>query len=143
MGHSSESTKPCKDCVRDGVATVRPAPHPGPRCATHHREVKRERRGKAHERAVGIRYGLGPGNYQRLQDFQGGTCAGCQRAKGITKRLAVDHDHKTGEVRGLLCHNCNYTLAHFRDDPVALRRLADYLENPPARRLGLGQLDES
>jgi len=124
--------------VRDGVTGIRPAPHPGPRCATHHREVRKSRSKEAHDRYVGITYGLGPGNYDLLYKHQGGRCAGCQRAKGISKRLAVDHDHKTGAVRGLLCHNCNSTLAHFRDDPVALRRLADYLENPPAKEMNLG-----
>lgn len=138
MPVSSSKPRVCKDCVRDGVTTARPAPHPGPRCVTHHREVKRQRKTQAHDRAVSARYGIPSGSYDRLYEVQGGSCAGCQRARGRTRHLAVDHDHKTGEVRGLLCYNCNYTLAHFRDDAAALRRLADYLDNPPARQLNLG-----
>jgi hypothetical protein len=45
----------------------------------------------------------------------------------------VDHDHRTGEVRGLLCSTCNRLIGFFRDDPVTLFRLALYLINPPAR----------
>ena len=40
----------------------------------------------------------------------------------------IDHDHGTGNVRGVLCHACNVSLGLFGDDPVRLRRAADYLE---------------
>lgn len=50
------------------------------------------------------------------------------------KDLAIDHDHRTGEVRGLLCNKCNHALGNAGDDPELLRRLATYLENPPARK---------
>jgi recombination endonuclease VII len=81
-------------------------------------------------------YGLDPGEYALLYRFQGGVCAGCRRATGTGKRkLAVDHNHETGEPRGLLCYTCNQVVGHFRDDPEALRRLAQYLENPPRRRM--------
>ncbi len=45
---------------------------------------------------------------QKLSDAQGGCCAMCKRAENTFKRrLNVDHNHKTGQVRGLLCYRCN------------------------------------
>jgi len=73
-------------------------------------------------------YGLAAGDYERMYKEQGGTCAICQRATGKTKRLAVDHDHDTGLVRGLLCGPCNKLVGYFRNSPEAFRRAAAYLE---------------
>lgn len=86
------------------------------------------------------KFGITPEQYWEMYEAQGRKCYGCQRAagkdesgRGRTPRLAVDHDHKTGKIRGLLCRLCNRdVLGHFGDDPEALRRLADYVENPPA-----------
>lgn len=46
----------------------------------------------------------------------------------IGKGLHIDHDHKTGEVRGVLCHGCNLALGNIEDNPERLRALASYLE---------------
>lgn len=47
------------------------------------------------------------------------------------EKLAVDHDHKTGAIRGILCKRCNLALGLLRDDPSFIRKLAEYIENPP------------
>jgi len=80
--------------------------------------------------------------YQRLYRLQDGRCYVCHR-RSPSRRLAVDHDHRTLEVRGLLCPDpewgCNLkVVARFDadDDPVAMaERLVEYLRNPPAARL--------
>lgn len=77
------------------------------RCVTHYREFKARNRSKAHERHVTKTYGLEPGEYEATYAIQGGKCYLCQVATGKRKRLAVDHDHATGEPRGLLCGPCN------------------------------------
>lgn len=78
------------------------------------------------------RYGLTPEQYKALYEAQNGSCYICQRATGKTKRLAVDHDHATGYVRGLLCGPCNSILAQIRDDRYAAARIVLYLMYPPA-----------
>ena len=125
--------KVCVDCRREGVTTRRVAKYPGPRCTTHHRARKRELSRRRHEQHVGDTYGITGDEYEALYIAQEGVCAICQRATGKRRRLAVDHDHDTGYVRGLLCKTCNYkVLGHLRDDTEALQRAIDYLNNAPA-----------
>lgn len=100
----------------------------------------------SHEARVQATYGLAPGEYDELFRRQAGCCFICQRSsKG--KRLAVDHDHKTGKVRGLLCanneHGCNAgvvgNLEAARDGGLAAaKRAVLYLALPPYERLQLG-----
>lgn len=79
------------------------------------------------------KYGMRHADFQRMLAEQDGVCAICgqpetSRERGQLRRLAVDHCHETGVVRGLLCHRCNHTLGRMNDDPALLRRAADYLE---------------
>lgn len=122
----------CKDCKAEGVQTRRPAPHPGPRCATHFRLQKRTRSEGAWAKRIEATYGLTREDYFALLEYQGGTCAICKVARGVAKRLSVDHRHSNGTVSGLLCGSCNNLLGRGRDDPEFFRRAADYLEDPPA-----------
>jgi len=134
----SQTVKPCKDCVAEGVTGVRPAPYPGPRCATHNRAVKKIRKATAHEQHVMRTYNLTPGQYEALLKAQGGLCFICGPSSGNggkSRRMPVDHDHKTGEVRGLLCGPCNDDLGRYRDDPLCFLRGFMYLMNPPARKV--------
>lgn len=77
-------------------------------------------------------YGLSVVEYRLLQLAQEDRCAICgepetQTYRGQVKRLAVDHDHDTGEVRGLLCSQCNRALGMFNDDAGRLRSAVEYL----------------
>lgn len=139
---AKDAPRLCKDCLAEGRGLClkqRPAPHPGPRCATHHREVVKARRAAAHETRVQKVYGLKEGDYARLLELQRGRCALCRRANGATKKLAVDHDHRTGAPRGLLCGPCNKgVIGHSREEIAYFERCIKYLTHPPAKRLGYG-----
>ncbi len=119
----------CKDCPPN---SKRPAPFAGPRCSTHNRATIGARKAAARALRLEKTYGLREGQYEELYAAQGGVCAICERATGKTKKLAVDHDHKTGYVRGLLCGPCNKILGHLRDDPLLAANILEYLEEPPA-----------
>lgn len=97
----------------------------------------------AHAGRVEKLYGITGEEYDALLRFQGGRCYICRRIPR-TKRLAVDHDHKTGEVRGLLCANnengCNRAVIANLEAAVdgglaAARRAVKYLEHPPYARM--------
>ena len=80
-------------------------------------------------------FGITSAEYDEMLRAQDGKCLGCGRSysrvdsrSGQPFRLVVDHDHVTGKVRGLLCTHCNLALGYAEESPVALRRLADYIE---------------
>ena len=67
--------------------------------------------------------------YESLLQKQGSCCAICRRSRSeFRSNLAVDHDHTTGEIRGLLCIHCNHRLVGRHRDGQLLRRIADYVE---------------
>lgn len=73
--------------------------------------------------------------YDAFNKKNGGRCHICLKPERIidhrTKKqraLAVDHDHETGLIRGLLCANCNRAIGMLNEDPNVLREAADYLE---------------
>lgn len=74
------------------------------------------------------KYGITLETYNFMLKAQGGVCAICGQGEIVKNRtLAVDHCHKTGKVRQLLCGNCNQALGKFKDDPSLLLKAADYL----------------
>lgn len=94
--------------------------------------VKADASTKAHRARVAKVYGIPVDAYDALYFAQDGRCAICRRATGKTRRLAVDHDHATTKVRGLLCRVCNSMLGHARDDVEFFARAMQYLISPPA-----------
>lgn len=76
-------------------------------------------------------YGVTFDWYQETLASQNGVCAICWRPPDPSNkrcpRLVVDHDHKSGKVRGLVCHSCNTGMGRVGDDPARLRSLVRYL----------------
>jgi hypothetical protein len=84
--------------------------------ARHHKESRRRK------------MGITPADLERLLFEQDGKCAICGTHFPTEESVQLDHDHKTGRARGLLCSPCNVGLGAFRDNVEALRSAADYLE---------------
>lgn len=80
------------------------------------------------------RQGCDTEQYQTLLDRQDGKCAICgvseghRSCRGTSCRLAIDHDHRTGAIRGLLCGNCNRGLGRFKDSIAILESALRYLK---------------
>lgn len=85
----------------------------------------------AHASRIKSKYGISSDDYNRLFNLQGGRCAIC-RNPPAKKQLAVDHDHTTGLVRGLLCSRCNDELlsAMYHKPKIAMNAY-NYLTEPP------------
>lgn len=70
-------------------------------------------------------YGMAFGDYDRMLREQNGVCAICDGVDPSGRNLSVDHSHKTGKVRGLLCTSCNTNLGYFEKYKD---KMLDYLE---------------
>ena len=80
-----------------------------------------------------VKYAITEAEYDAMLAAQNYVCAICGRPersvfRGATKRLAVDHCHATGKVRGLLCAHCNQAIGRLDDNPELIRKAADYVE---------------
>ena len=76
------------------------------------------------------KFSISEADYNKLFEQQNGRCAICNTHQCSTgKALAIDHDHKTGKVRGLLCMPCNTAIGKLNDDPILVQRAADYLRS--------------
>lgn len=83
-------------------------------------------------RAICRYHGLEVESYEAMFEAQNNQCAICgkeetRKLKGTVMRLCVDHDHRTGKIRALLCHDCNSGLGKFYDSPDLLTKAAIYL----------------
>lgn len=80
-------------------------------------------------------YGITIEEYEAMVAAQGGRCAICERKPN--DKLCVDHDHKTNEVRGLLCRKCNLGLGGFEDDAASLLSAERYIQFYKRRALSV------
>lgn len=98
----------CKVCCKERTKHRRP-------------EVQRENKLKK-------AFGITLATYNIMLESQDHVCAICGMPELVQNRsLSVDHDHKTGKIRQLLCGNCNHALGKFKDDPELCIKAAEYL----------------
>ena len=109
-GKPEERHTECKECTKVRVKNNH--------CPTRARSNELRRK-----------YGITLEDYNRMLEDQGGTCMTCPSTPESQRhgRLHVDHNHDTGEVRGLLCHNCNTALGLLNEDISTLSALITYL----------------
>ncbi len=72
------------------------------------------------------KYGISAEKYEQMISSQNGCCALCSEK---AESLVIDHNHKTGKVRALLCHKCNLGLGQFRESPETLIKAIQYLDH--------------
>lgn len=87
---------------------------------------------RAYSNLLRSKFGITLGDYESMITSQGGGCKVCGRTREEvhpTRRLVVDHCHRTEKVRGVLCIKCNSALGMAEDSPQRLRKLAEYLES--------------
>jgi hypothetical protein len=114
--------------VRNKVNMVR---HSECKICTSERVKKRHKENPERTRNNDLKrnYGITLNEHTQMYEEQNGVCAVCEKpGDGRWKKLCVDHDHKTGKVRQLLCRNCNMILGQVDDDANHLRKLTAYLQ---------------
>lgn len=126
----------CKECNRDKQRIHREK-H-GPRVRNNEKTIYARRRWGNH---LQRKYSITVDEYESMLQSQDGKCAICGAGEpgGRAKRFHVDHDHATGDIRGILCVRCNYMIGYSKDSPEILRKGADYLLLPRRRRSSSGR----
>lgn len=124
----------CKDCnnsqYREWYAS-----NDGKQVAADYRKNNPEQREqsrlkwqyKNQENANLKKYGLTKSEYNQMLNNQHGTCYICNRPP-TSRKLHVDHDHKTQKIRALLCHGCNTSLGAVNEDITILINMIEYLK---------------
>lgn len=99
--------------------------------AAYHKKNKR----KIKDRELKRIYGITLEQWESQFESQDSKCAICGTDEpGKRNTWSTDHNHSTGEVRGILCHICNVMLGHCDDSIDRLERAISYLQNPPYKR---------
>ena len=95
----------------------------------YHREYYQKNKEKHRKNFLKATYGIDSVHWQNLFDSQEGCCAACGiHQSSLRRTLDTDHDHDTGEVRGLLCSRCNRLIGQAEEDIILLKSIIRYLE---------------
>ena len=130
----------CKEMYKPAYAKHNHQKYCSKECHNNYRR-KKYGENKDQTRGYNLKYkfGITIEEYQRMLDAQDGRCAICRREETVVRRrgthsnenivlgLAVDHNHKTKQVRALLCNTCNKGLGSFNDDIPLLETALEYL----------------
>lgn len=97
----------------------------------HYLKTRHLRQGQNHVQVL-RKYNLSDEQFQAILAAQNGICAICKQPEnlmraGMPRPLSVDHDHETGQIRGILCHRCNAAIGLMRDSTQLLEAAINYL----------------
>lgn len=102
--------------------------------AKRYKSLTPEQKEQQRAQALFKLYGVTVENYNDMFESQAGRCAGCCRHQSdLPKSLSVDHCHKTGKVRGLLCQGCNAAIGLVKESKETLTNLVIYLNERAAQ----------
>ena len=129
------------------------------KCSAIYNKSRKKDPDRMRDQRLRREYGITQKQYERMLEDQGGVCKSCGQpekrkyygpkrerrgAEGRPMLLHIDHDHKTGDVRGLLCHACNTALGQMEESPERIKKLLLYAEwcetREPSQRLTQLQL---
>lgn len=130
--HYEKNLERIRERARIAAAKRRAADPDGEREKQRAWRAANPHKSRAHQ--VKIKYKLSMEQVEALFDKQGQCCAVCKSTeRGPVRNWPIDHDHATGEVRGILCQSCNIVLHAGRDTEEFLQKLIEYVRNPPAK----------
>ena len=122
----------CKSCKEDleeeafsKCQRARGRQHACKKCNKIYRDKHKER---VKDYQLQYKFGISLAEYITLSEQQKGLCAICSSVCRTGRKLAVDHDHKTGKIRGLLCVPCNQALGQFDEDINKMKQAIEYLK---------------
>lgn len=128
---------PCPSCGETGKPTVTTKGYLCKPCASERaKQWYKNNPEKYFFNQIRAKYGISKDDYLNMVEAQNNKCAICFNEEtvenhwkpGETRRLSIDHDHKTGLIRGLLCFRCNATLGKVEDNVEYLKSMVNYLE---------------
>lgn len=127
---TGKKSRYCRTCLRERRRAYVAKDENRERLRIREAQRSRSRRGLNRDLHLRRHYGITLAEYEALKEAQKGVCAACgqpQKPSRSHPDLVVDHCHESGEVRGLLCNNCNAALGQVREDPEILMALHRYL----------------
>ena len=117
------------------------------KCIAQSREYKRTHKEQIKEydkkHSLRYHYGLSIIEFNNILLAQNNRCAICNEPLDLqnSKNVHIDHDHKTGKIRGILCQKCNLAIGLLRDNPEYTKRATEYLERDKYPHKGIDTYD--
>ena len=129
-GNPKKRCKPCQNIIEQKRRHKRLATEPGHAAVLRKRANKwsAKNRKKLQGYKLKYKFGITASQRNKMIHEQNGLCAICDEDLSTSFRVSVDHNHKTGKVRGILCNNCNLGLGIFRDSIELIQKAQTYLE---------------